>query len=110
MVKQIGLTLLVFSLLVSSVYASEPSPWTTETTNSDKTLAKFKFGLKNFLFGWTEFFQEPYEANQEKRSVLDGVGTGFVNGIADTLGGAAHLITSPCPTIDLSLPEGGVNL
>ena len=110
MVKRIGLSLLVLSLLVAPAYAYAPSSWTTQPSESEKGLAKFKFGLKNLFFGWTEVFQEPYEAYKNKGNVFKATGVGLFNGVADTILGALHFVTSPVPAIDFPLPEGGVDL
>jgi len=101
------------SLLVSPIYAAElaPSPWTNETTDEAKTLAKFKFGLKNLFFGWTEVFDEPYETYKKENdnNMFEAVGIGAVYALVDTAFGALQVITSPLPGVDIPLPEGGVD-
>ena len=117
MLKRMSLFVLTVSLvglLVSPAYAyqTEPSPWNKETTNEAKTLAKFKFGLKNLFFGWTEIFNEPREAYKNKEgngSIVKATARGIFYAGADTALGVLHVITSPLPGVDLSLPEGGVD-
>ena len=105
--KRVMLAVLILSLFVSPLYAA--SPWNQGESSDEKTLAKFKFGLKNFLFGWTELFQEPHQTYKNKGNMLDGTAKGLTNAIAYTLGGAAHLLTSPFPTVDPELPDDGVD-
>ena len=102
--------LLVVALMVGPTvgHAGEASPWTAEAGWSAKAVGKLGFGVKNLLLGWTELFTEPKEASSESRSVLGGLGTGLVNAVADTLGGALHLVTFPITGLDVPLPEGGV--
>jgi len=84
------------------------SPWAREHGWANQARGKFMFGAKNTLLGWTELFTEPYEAAKSGRNVAGGIGRGLWNGVADTAGGAAHLVTFPIPQVDLPLPEGGV--
>jgi len=86
------------------------SPWAHERGWANQARGKFAFGLKNTLLGWTELFTEPYEAAKNHRNVAVGVGHGLLNGLVDTAGGAAHLVTFPITKFDLPLPEGGVQL
>ena len=84
------------------------SPWAHERGWANQARGKFVFGAKNTLLGWTELFTEPYEAAKSGRNVAGGVGRGLWNGVMDTAGGAAHLVTFPVTKLDLPLPEGSV--
>jgi len=84
------------------------SHWAREHGWANQARGKFMFGAKNTLLGWTELFTEPYEAAKSGGNVVGGIGRGLWNGVADTAGGAAHLVTFPIPQVDLPLPEGGV--
>jgi len=84
------------------------SPWAHERGWANQARGKFVFGAKNTLLGWTELFTEPYEAAKSGRNVAGGIGRGLLNGVVDTAGGAAHLITFPVTKLDLPLPQGGV--
>ena len=110
MFKRISLLAVVLGLLASPAYAyqTEPSPWTKEATAEAKTLAKFKFGLRNMFFGWTEIFEEPYAAYVNKENIFKSAGAGVFNAVIDTAVGALHVVTSPIPGVDIPLPEGGV--
>jgi hypothetical protein len=114
MFKKISLCLLVVCFLASTstAYAFESSGWTKLGTKSEQTRAKMEFGLKNFFFGWTELFQEPYQAYKGTGSsdIAWGIGDAIVNSIWDTVGGALHFATFPCTQIDVPLPEGGTDI
>ena len=84
------------------------SPWTAEVGWGTRAVGKLGFGIKNLLLGWTELFTEPKEASAEGRNVFGGLGRGLVNGLADTVGGAVHIVTFPITGLDAPLPEGGV--
>ena len=86
------------------------SPWTSESGWSSRAVGKLGFGAKNLLLGWTELFTEPKEAMDEGGNFFAGLGHGVVNALADTLGGAVHLVTFPITGLDAPLPEGGVAL
>ena len=86
------------------------SPWAHERGWANQARGKFVFGAKNTLLGWTEIFTEPYEAAKSGGNVAGGIGRGLLNGVLDTAGGAAHLVTFPITKFDLPLPEGGVQL
>ncbi len=108
-----GLVLFLFLLFITSaVYAADPSPWTKETTYGSKAWAKFKYGLSNLGFGWTEILSRPFDSVQSG-SVYDmvmGLPYGLWNGLGDTLGGAAHLLTAPVTSLDIPLPDGGIDM
>ncbi len=100
---------LVLVFASSVLFAAEPSPWKKEGASRCSMMKhKFAYGLSNVLFGWTEIFQEPYEAVKSKENVLVGIGKGLGYGVADTLGGVVHLVTFWCNKTDLPLPEGGI--
>ena len=113
MSKKVLFCLAVFAFLATPLaLALEPrqaSPWTTETTYEGKLTGKLGFGFKNFLFGWTELFSEPYQAYKEKSNVAKGLGRGIGNTIFDTVGGALHIATFPLDKVDIQLPEGGTD-
>lgn len=99
----------IFSLsFVSVALAAEdnpqPSPWRSEVTYGDQAKSKLGFGAKNLLLGWTELFTEPVE----QKSAL-GIGQGLGNAVMDTVGGFLHLVTFPFTSVDVPLPENGVN-
>ena len=103
--------LMILTIISGSAFAAEPSSWKKEgDTYGTKIRNKFWFGLANTAFGWTELFQEPAEAYQSKECVLTGFGKGLWHTVADTVGGAVHLVTFWCPKTDIPLPEGGVDL
>lgn len=101
--------LLIGMLLASgSAFATEPSPWTQETTHKEKMLGKLDFGMKNLMAGWTEIFAQPYHAIQHKCCVVKGLGRGLYYAVADEIGGVLHVITFPITSVDVPLPNGGV--
>lgn len=109
MIKKVSILVLVLTLVSGSVFAFEPSPWKKEGDSYPvKMKNKFAYGFSNVLLGWTEIFQEPYEAVKEKKCPLTGFGRGLWNAVGDTVGGAVHLVTFWCPKTDIPLPEGGI--
>ncbi len=82
------------------------SPWTEKSKPVECMAAKFVFGVKNLLFGWTELFTEPMEYHKDGKNCLEGLGKGFVNAVGQTVGGAVHAVTFLIP-IDVPLPENG---
>ena len=88
----------------------QQSPWKKRTGWGRQAQGKLAFGARNTLLGWTEVVTEPYAAAQHGRSVAGGLVKGLWNGLADTLGGAAHLVTFPITSLDVPLPQGGVQL
>jgi hypothetical protein len=86
------------------------SPWTQEDGWANQAKAKFGYGLKNTLLGWTELFTEPRDAISEGGNFFMGVGEGVWNGVGQTVGGALHLVTFPIVAIDVPLPEGGTQI
>jgi len=85
------------------------SPWAAETAYSDKMAGKFTFGLTNTMLGWTDIFVEPNRYHNEDRNVWAGVGRGLVDAVANTAGGAFHLVTFMIP-VDFPLPDNGVDI
>ena len=88
--------------------AAQASPWANGADWTEKSTAKFFYGAKNLLLGWTELITEPDEAIWEGSSVTNGILDGLWHSVGQTLGGAYHLLTFPLTNLDLPLPEGGV--
>ena len=86
------------------------SPWTNETGWGARAVGKLGFGVKNLLLGWTDLFVEPKEAVDAGGNFFKGLGVGLVQAVANTVGGAVHLITFPLTELDAPLPEGGTQL
>ena len=107
-------TLLVLSILLLTAFipgaAFAASPWTEKTTWSDKATAKLDFGFKNVFGGFTEIYTQPTKAHKDKTCVVKGLGKGIAYAVADTLGGALHIVTFPIVDLDVPLPENGINL
>lgn len=101
---------LVAMVLVAPVTASAASPWAAEPTYNQQVVGKLKYGLVNTFLGWTELIQEPYQAVQHGENFFLGLGSGVVNGVGDTVLGAAHAVTFFLPQIDVPLPEGGTDI
>ena len=107
------MVLIVFILVPVSLAATEnctASPWAKEPTYGKKVLKKAEFGASNLLLGWTELFTEPAPAFRAKAGVFNSIFQGFWNALADTGGGALHLVTAPFPGVDLPLPECGADV
>lgn len=102
---------LLCSFSFASTASADPSPWQKETTYGQKAWGKFTYGLTNLCFGWTEFMSKPYEAVQSGGiyDICMGLPYGLFNGLGDTLGGVAHMITAPITSLDIPLPDGGVD-
>lgn len=103
--KKALVVLVVAAVFLAQAVAFAASPWTQETTYEAKAGAKLQFGLKNLVFGWTELLTKPVAGND----VINDIGTGLVNAIAYTLGGAAHTATFLIP-VDVPLPNDGVQI
>lgn len=106
--KSMRIFALVLAILLVPTVVFAASPWTTETTWSDKATKKLIFGGKNLLGGWTELFSQPSNYHKEGKNVGEGIVKGFVNTLVYTVGGAVHVVTFPIPQIDLPLPNDGV--
>lgn len=100
---------LVLALALVPTLAFAGSPWVDESTAAKCIAAKFAFGVKNLLFGWTEFFTEPWEYHKEGKNCWEGLGKGLINGVGQTVGGALHAATFFIP-VDVPLPENGTSL
>lgn len=86
------------------------SSWTEKTGWGERATAKLGFGLQNALLGWTEILLQPKKALDAGDNFFVGLGTGFKNGVADTLGGVIHTLTFPFTELDAPLPNGGTQL
>lgn len=115
MPKSMGILVVVAALVAgpSLAFAGDMaggSSWAQEVGYGNQAKAKFVYGAKNVLFGWTELFTQPYEDAQNGENVFIGIGKGLWNGVGQTIGGALHLVTFPIPAIDVPLPEGGTQV
>ncbi|OGW78171.1 MAG: hypothetical protein A2Z83_05515 [Omnitrophica bacterium GWA2_52_8] len=108
MKRKMSVVALLAAFLIVSTSAFAASPWTTESTYSDKTVSKLAFGVKNFLGGWTEAITVPKEHYESKENVVVGVGKGLYNAVAYTVGGLVHVATFMIP-VDVPLPDNGVS-
>lgn len=108
--KRFGWMVLGAALLMAPLTASAASPWASEATYGDKSVAKLKYGLTNTLLGWTSLFRTPMQASQSGENVLVGIGRGVWNAVGQTVGGIVHLVTFPIPQLDIPLPEGGTDV
>jgi len=111
------MVVLMVALAPVAAFAETSNPWTQEDTKGKEALGKFKYGMMNLLFGWTEVFQEPFEAyhessgkewNHRAGDTITGLMGGIVYGITDTVGGALDLVTFPATDLSIDLPEGGI--
>lgn len=101
-----GLFLIVsaFNLPAARADYFEASPWTQETTYTEKASHKLGFGFMNTFTGWTAFLYEP--ANDS--NLITGLGKGIFYSISNTAGGMIHAVTFPIP-LDVPLPHGGIS-
>lgn len=81
----------------------QKSPWTEQTSYTEKIAHKLGFGFMNTFTGWTSFLYEP--ANDS--NIITGLGKGIFYSISNTAGGMIHAVTFPIP-LDVPLPHGGV--
>ncbi len=102
------LAILIMLGVMFAPAAMAQSPWMAEKTYSEKVTGKLGFGFTNLFLGWTQIFYQPHVASVDGKNAWSGLGKGLVYGLADTLGGAIHLVTFPIP-VDVPLPENGVN-
>lgn len=107
--KKTVLLLVAAAILFSSSQAFAASPWAEKGEYKDQVLAKLDFGVKNTLGGWMELFQQPMKSHKDGKTVSEGALRGIYYAIADTFGGALHLVTFPLPQVDVELPENGVS-
>ena len=108
MKKAIALLVLGMLLTISRPGFAEPSPWTKEEKYADKASQKFSYGMGNFYLGWSEIFNEPIKHHEGIFSALKSVGRGFALFPVDTVGGLFHMVTCPITTLDMPLPDGGI--
>ncbi len=87
-----------------------PSEWTYEDGYMQQAKQKLIFGGKNTLLGFMELYNEPRDTMRDGGKFIVGMGRGIRNTIADTLGGALHLVTFPITAVDMPLPDGGTNV
>jgi len=78
---------------------------------------KFDRGAINLLMGWTEILSEPLDHAREREGKMAktghffiGIGEGLINGVLNTVGGTANLVTSLIPAFEIPLPEGGIDV
>ena len=106
--------LFAVSALPMVAMAGESNPWMDQPTPGKQAWQKLVYGLTNVVFGWTEIFQEPFEAYHEKKegtrwiNVVTGFAGGIVYAITDTVGGALDAVSFPATDLSIQLPEGGV--
>lgn len=106
--KKVTVLLLVVAILFACGSAFAASPWMEKTTYKDKVFGKLDFAVKNILGGWTEIFRQPIKYNKDGKSVAEGAFMGLYYAVADTIGGALHLVTFPIVALDVPLPNNGV--
>ncbi|MCB9799608.1 MAG: hypothetical protein H6757_02480 [Candidatus Omnitrophica bacterium] len=111
LLKKTAILILLFMTLSLSLTALadesaalSPSPWSKETSYSDKIVGKLGFGLLNFTVGWTALF---FELSKTPNPAV-GLTKGVFRTISNTAGGALHSVTFPFP-FDIPLPGGGVS-
>ena len=97
-----------YTLSLTSDYTA--SPWTSEVGWANRAGAKFVFGAKNLLLGWTDLITETKEAVDSGGNFFVGLGYGLKDSVQNTLGGAVHVATFLITGIDAPLPEGGTQL
>ncbi len=103
--KPFCIFMLAMILVSSAAFAA--SPWKEQGGSyGDMTKNKLDFGIRNLLGGWTELLTEPVKAN----NIGTGLGKGLYNAVIFTTGGLLHTVTFPATTIDIPLPDNGVQL
>ena len=106
--KKAAALLLMVAILLAATSAFAASPWTEKTTYKEKLLGKLDFGFKNFVGGWTDIVRQPIKYNKDGKSAAEGFFVGVYQAIANTAGGALHLVTFPITQVDVPLPNNGV--
>ena len=86
----------------------DTSQWKKESLYIDRAFGKFAFGAWNLMLGWTEIVRKPYEESEVGRNVFVGILKGIAYAGADMAGGALNIATFPITTLNIPLPEGGV--
>lgn len=102
------LAILIMLGVMFAPAAMAQSPWMDSKTYSEKVTGKLSFGFKNLALGWTEIFYQPHAVAVDGKNGWTGLGKGLVYALADTVGGAVHLVTFLVP-VDVPLPDNGVN-
>ncbi len=102
--KKVFSTLVLLILIVSTPGTLLASPWAEQEGYWAKTRAKFKFGLKNSLFGWTNMFMEPYL--QKYTRPWEGFCYGAARSVFYTGNGLIHLATFPIPVDFPNIGQG----
>jgi hypothetical protein len=87
---------------------AEPSPWTKEEKYIDKVTGKMDYGMRNFYLGWSEIFNEPIEHHNGVGDTLKSLGKGVVNFPIYTVDGLIHFVTCPITSLDVPIPNGGL--
>ena len=108
--KKILAGAVLMAVFLGATVSFAASPWASGANYQDKVTQKFGFGLTNLVFGWTQIVTQPMDYNKAGKNVFKGAGVGVVNFLADTVGGALHLVTFLVPQIDVPLPDNGVKL
>ena len=103
-----ALFIVVLTLQPLALYAA--SPWTEEVGYWDWFRGKLTFGIANFWGGWLALIHEPVTAVQDKKNVFVGIGKGLAYSVIFTAGGLAHMLTSPITSLDIPLPDNGVDV
>ena len=107
MKKSAKLFAVVLTLLLLPTLALAASPWTEKATYQEKAAAKFAFGMKNLLFGWSALVTpNRCEMAAEKKECKYCPLTGLYLAIVNTAGGAVHAATFLIP-VDVPLPNNG---
>ena len=108
MKKTMFVMVLALIAALAPAMAFAASPWTQKADYSGKVTAKFQYGFRNTLLGWTKLFSDPEEAGKQKTCVAKGIVKGLVDTVLVTVGGALHLVTFLVPQIDVPIPGNGV--
>ena len=103
------LSLLLILVLLAPAVCFAASPWTTNTTYSDKVTGKLSYGFTNLTLGWLDLFYEPHRYHVEKKNIFLGIGKGIFDLVGNTVGGALHTVTFFIPQIDVPIPDNGVH-
>ncbi len=99
------LAIFVIAMMAISATAMAASPWKEQGGSyGDMAKAKLDFGMKNLLGGWSELLTQPFKQD----NIGTGLGKGLYNAVIFTTGGLLHTVTFPATTIDVPLPDNGV--
>ncbi|MDP3921020.1 MAG: hypothetical protein Q8R76_09495 [Candidatus Omnitrophota bacterium] len=109
MKKFTRMLVVLVAIAVLPAVAFAGSPWTMESSYGDKAMGKLEFGIKNALGGWTEILTEPKATLDADENVLVGIGQGIWNAAFYTVGGLLHIVTFPITSLDVPLPQNGVD-